>query len=92
MASKVRGRPLNVFVTVGDDGYGVLTMLRPVIAPVMLADRQGIYARPGDMVLLRHLCPEGLALVLGKKLAANEPHRCRLTLELVDTEEVAGRV
>ena len=86
MASKMRGRPLDVYVTVGDDGYGVLTLLRPVIAPIRFTHRRGVFPQPGEPILLRHLCPEMVKLALGELPAANEPQRCRLTLERLDGE------
>jgi len=86
VADRRTGRPLDIYLTVGDDGYGVITMLRPEIAPIRLTQRRGVYAQPGEPILLRHLCPELVRLALGELPPPNEPWRCRLTVEVLDRE------
>ena len=65
--------PMRCWLTMGDDGKGVLTHRRPIIERVEGTNRRGVYARAGDMVLLRALCPESIMAVLGHLPDTCEP-------------------
>jgi hypothetical protein len=67
------------------DGRYMLTALRPVVAVIGRTGRYGVYARPGDPVLLRHLC-ESMVETLLPGIELEELHSVRVEV----TAEVRG--
>lgn len=87
----MNGHTLKCYLTIGADGYGTLTMLYPIVTPIRFAQRDGVYAQPGDPILLRHLCPVMLEMVLGEPLPeAGCPRRCCVSIKLVVITDEAG--
>jgi len=65
------------------DGRYILTALRPVIAVIGRTGRYGVYARPGDPVILRHLCePMVETLLPGLELEELHSVRVEVTAEV----------
>lgn len=79
------GQPVELYLTLGEDGKAVMTGHKPVMRRVLGTNRVGIYCHPGDWLLVRNLCPEWVEKGLGLLPPMNEPLRCRLTLEVIDT-------
>jgi hypothetical protein len=71
---------MRVWLTIGEDGKGVLTGEYPVIARIRGTRRHGIYAEPGDWLLVRNLCLEGVEMTLGYVPATNEPVQVELQI------------
>ena len=74
------GKPIDLFLTIGEDGKGVLTFRRPIITQVLGTGRKGVYVQPGDPVLLRELCSEWVEKVLGFLPPVNSPIRCSVAI------------
>jgi hypothetical protein len=65
------------------DGRYMLTALRPVTAVIGRTGRYGVYARPGDPVLLRHLCEAMIeAMIPGIELEELHSVRVEVTAEM----------
>jgi hypothetical protein len=85
------GEPMRVWLTVGEDGKGVLTGEYPVIARIRGTRRHGVYAQPGDWLLVRSLCLEGVEMTLGYVPATNEPVRVDLQILPISAEVEGGQ-
>ena len=71
---------MRAWLTMGEDGKGVLTGRPPIITRVMGTRRKGVYPQPGDWLLVRGLCLEGVKRCLGHVPRVNEPVEVELTL------------
>jgi len=71
---------MRAWLTMGEDGKGVLTGRPPVVTRVMGTRRKGVYPQPGDWLLVRGLCLEGVKRCLGHVPRVNEPIEVELTL------------
>ena len=72
------------YLTVGDDGKAVMTGLQPVLRRVMGTERQGVYCRPGDWLLVRNLCREWVGRMLGVMPPVGKPIKVKATMEIVE--------
>ena len=60
---------MRVYLTMEEDGKaGTITGFEPILKQPAGTDRVSVYARPGDWLLWRHVCVEGI-----KALTAEEP-------------------
>ena len=73
-------RFIDVWVTLGDDGKVAISFLRPIIKPIMLCKRMGLYPEPGEMIWIPGQCYEVAERALGRKLEVLIPLRCRLSI------------
>ena len=80
----------HAYLTIGDDGLGVLTGSFPAIRCVVGTSRNGVYCRLGDWLLIRALCPEGLKEVLGYNPEKLKPIRVEMEIHRADMEEKKG--
>ena len=71
-------RTIDVWVTLGDDGKVAISFLRPVLKPIMLCDRIGLYPEPSEMIWIPGQCHEVVERVLGRKMDKLVPLRCQL--------------
>ena len=84
----VEGEPVRVWLTMAEDRKGVLTGQPPIIARVQGTRRQGVYPQPGDWLLVRGLCEEGVTRVLGYLPVANEPVAVELEMRPSEARNV----
>lgn len=74
-------RPVECWLTLGDDDKAVISSMPPVIRRVVGTGRRGLYPEPGEWLWLPGLCLKGIEYVFGSLPAARRPTPCRLSIQ-----------